>query len=365
MERGRLALLSLWVIPKLGPQSLEVLARAVPGFPAAMLDLKTVDWAHLIDLPPNIRSSLISVKRLAMLGERTLERARKANARIAFVDDPEYPDRLRSVSTAPPLLFYWGNVGAPRRRLAVVGCRQLDTDFGDWITALAAEVAAQGVGIVSGLAFGADSAAHKGALQVGGETFAFLGSALDQIDPGQRSLVGSFLEGQGVLFTELPPHIRANKITFPLRNRLIAGASDAVLVVRAKEKSGSLYTAEAAIRQGRPLFAVPGDVRAPEARGCNLLLRYGRAKACLDPSDVLEVLGVGETETEVARPQVDLKSLSANAVTAYEALAATRRSFEEVLADTALGSGALTSALCELELKGLVIQRPGKRYERV
>ncbi len=365
-ERDRLALLSLWQVPMLGPVALARLAALVPGPPAAVLDLKVEEWVHQIGLPAKIRAQLLRVPRLATLGERVLERARRARMGIAFREDTTYPDQLRETEDAPPVLFYLGTPGPPRRRVALVGSREVDSDFLPWVERLASEVAAGGVGVVSGAAIGVDQAAHRGALAAGGETLAFLGSALDELDSAQRPLVRQFASGAGVLYSELPPRTRASKVTFPRRNRLISGAADATVVVRAREQSGALHTARSAWEQRRPLLAVPGDVRHAFAAGCNRLLVQEGVRACLGAKQIFEAVGVaGETQTRLARQAVDLGSLSPVARTALEAIARDPRTFDQIWEATRLESGTLTSALCELELAGLVVQRPGKLYERI
>ncbi len=365
-KRARLALLSLWAVPTLGPKSLAKLEREFPGAPEVLLDVPPSEWVHRLELAIPVRERLRGVQRLGAIGERVLERARQARMEIAFADEPAYPDRLREIEDAPPLLFYWGTPGPSRRRIAMVGCRHPDTGFEVFVRGLAGDVAAGGVGVVSGGAVGVDQAAHIGALQAGGETLAFVGSALDELDSAQRGLVGPFLDGAGVLYSELPPRVRASKTTFPLRNRLISGASDATLVMRATEKSGSLHTAIAAQRQGRPILAVPGSLDLPEAVGCNRLLSEGGARACYKADHVFRAVGQDSaTKPAPERQAANLKELSPDAQRAFEVLGRAPRSFEQIRAATSIVSGSLTSALCELELVGLVVQRPGKRYERI
>ncbi|WP_194858499.1 DNA-processing protein DprA, partial [Myxococcus sp. AB056] len=199
----------------------------------------------------------------------------------------------------------------------------------------------------------------------GGETWAFLGSALDALDTAQARLLPHFLDRGGVFFSELPPGVRASTTTFPRRNRLISGASDAVLVLRAGKDSGSLYTAEAGRAQGRPVFAMPGDVRQEEAAGCNALLRDGEAAVCLGPDDVWRVLKVDPLAAVPPGTMGSWEDLSAEAKGAFAMLDRVPRSFDEVLVGSTFSPAALASALVELELTGLVIQHPGRLYERI
>jgi DNA processing protein len=247
----------------------------------------------------------------------------------------------------------------------MVGSRHPDQGFLPYARTFARQVAEGGVGIVSGAAMGVDRACHWGAMDAGGETWAFLGSALDELDPAQARLLPHFLERGGVFFSELPPGTRASTTTFPRRNRLISGASDAVLVLRAGAKSGSLYTAQAGRAQGRPVLALPGDVRNEAAEGCNELLRDGHARACLSVGEVWSAVGACPERAVPPGEDSSWTRLSAEARGAYRLLERVPRSFDEVLEGSQLSPAALTSALVELELSGWVVQHPGKLYEKV
>jgi predicted Rossmann fold nucleotide-binding protein DprA/Smf involved in DNA uptake len=217
---------------------------------------------------------------------------------------------------------------------------------------------------VSGAAAGVDRACHLGALDVGGETWAFLGSALDEIDPAQARLVPLILDGGGAVYSELPPGIRASKQTFPRRNRLISGASDAVLVLRAGRNSGARHTVAAARAQGRPLLACPGETWAEAAGLCNLLVARGLARLCIEPLDALRAVGLDGTPAP-AEPGAEMPGLSAAAAQLYQLLDRQPRDIEELEDRAGMDPGGVVSALCELELLGLAMQGPGRRYQRV
>jgi DNA protecting protein DprA len=249
----------------------------------------------------------------------------------------------------------------------MVGSRHPDQGFLPFARRFAQAVAQAGVGIISGAAEGVDRECHQGALNAGAETWAFVGSALDELDRPQAALLPKFLKHGGMFYSELPPGVRANRTTFPRRNRLISGAADAVLVLRAGEQSGALHTARAAVKQERRLLALPGDPYNPSAAGCNQLIRSGEARLCLTPEDAWSALQLNPLRTVKAAAGVpfDLVQLTPNARKAYLLLGRTARSFDEVLQACKIPSAALISALCELELRGLVAQHPGKRYERI
>jgi predicted Rossmann fold nucleotide-binding protein DprA/Smf involved in DNA uptake len=184
------------------------------------------------------------------------------------------------------------------------------------------------------------------------------------VDAGQARLVPPILDGGGAVFSELPPGIRASKQTFPRRNRLISGASDAVLVLRAGEHSGTMHTVAAARDQGRPILACPGEAWAEAARGCNLLVARGLARLCIGPNDALRAVGIDGTPP----PGIEagpMPGMSNAAERVYRLLGREPRPVEELEDGAGLDPGAAVSALCELELLGLAIQVPGRRYQRV
>ncbi len=302
------------------------------------------------------------------LGHCLIERARRARIGMAFPGDAAFPTRLSEIADPPPVLFFRGVPSAPRRRIAMVGSRHPDQGFLPVARRFACEVAKGGVGIISGAAIGVDRECHWGAMDAGAETWAFVGSALDELDPPQAKLLPDVLERGGMFYAEYPPGVRANASTFPRRNRLISGSADAVLVLRAGRHSGALHTAQAALLQRRPLLALPGDANNEAAYGCNGLIRSRNARICLTPEDAWAALQISphaNVKPQEAGVPLDPSSLSGNAQTAYRALDRIPQAFDDILSACQLPSAALISALCELELMGLVVQHPGRRYERV
>ncbi len=361
----REAWLGLWAVPGVGRKTLEALRVATGGL-VGLAEAPVQQWVGALKLPAAVRESLGQVQSVGQLADRVREKAAAAKMTISFIGDANYPSRLAEVADAPPLLFSTGPLGSPRRRVAMVGSRHPDAGFLLTARAFASEVAAGGVGVVSGAAEGVDRACHLGAVDQGQETWAFLGSALDQLDPAQAQLVPHLVAHGAVCFSELPPGVRADRSTFPRRNRLISGASDAVLVLRAGTRSGALYTSSYARAQGRPVLALPGDARNEAATGCNLLIQKGEATLCLGATDVWAAVRAPSPALLPQPMQTELwKEASPDARVAYEALSRSPSDFDQVLAASKLKSGKLSSALCELELMGLVVQHPGKRYEKI
>jgi predicted Rossmann fold nucleotide-binding protein DprA/Smf involved in DNA uptake len=186
------------------------------------------------------------------------------------------------------------------------------------------------------------------------------------VDPAQARLVPLILDGGGAVYSELPPGIRASKQTFPRRNRLISGASDAVLVLRAGEHSGTRHTVAAARDQGRPLLACPGETWAEAAKLCNLLVARGMAQLCTGPRDALRVIGLDGMQVPASEVEArEMPGLSDAAARIYALLGREGCPMEELEDRSGLDPGEAVSALCELELLGLAMQTPGRRYQRV
>src|SRR5262245_28755410 len=206
--------------------------------------------------------------------------------------DPAYPEALRTIVDPPALLWTRGSTASLNAlAVAIVGSRAASPYALSVAEQLAGDLAARGVVIVSGLARGVDSAAHRGALAAGGITIAVLGSGVDVIYPREHAALAAAIDERGAVVSELVPGTPPNPCFFPLRNRIISGLSRAVVVVEANERSGSLITARCALDQGRDVLAVPGNVLTGRNRGAHALLRDG-AKIVESADDILEELGL-------------------------------------------------------------------------
>src|SRR5262249_37723613 len=242
---------------------------------ADLLDTPTRDWVDGFPASDLVRERIRAAGSLRAVADEVRERAARGRMEGLHRGDPGYPERLAEVRDAPPVLFMRGTAGRPRRRLAMVGTRHPEQGFLRHARAFAAAVAGGGAGVVSGAAAGVDRACHLGALDVGGGAWALLGVPPHVGRPAPAAPRPPLPDGGGAVCSELRPGIRASKQTFPRRNRLISGASDAVLVLRAGERSGTRHTVAAARDQGRPILACPGETWAEAATLCNLLVARG------------------------------------------------------------------------------------------
>lgn len=228
-------------------------------------------------------------------------RAASGGMQVIAWNDRRFPAALLTISDMPPALWYRGTLDAlDAPAVAIVGSRAASAVALETAARLAADLAARGVVVVSGLARGVDSAAHRGALRAG-RTIAVLGSGLDRVYPREHTALACEIAAEGLVVSEYPPGTPPLAFHFPLRNRLISGLSRAVVVIEASEQSGSLITAACALEQGRDVMAVPGNVLSGRNRGAHALLRDG-AKIVECADDIVEELGFAPAGARRATP---------------------------------------------------------------
>jgi DNA processing protein len=289
--------------------------------------------------------------------------ARRGIHAIAW-NEPRFPAALLTLPDGPPALWYTGQLDAlDAPAVAIVGSRAASPVAIETATRIATDLACRGVTVVSGLARGVDSAAHRGALQTG-RTAAVLGSGLDRIYPPEHAPLVAEIAARGVVLSEYPPATPPLPMFFPLRNRLISGLSRAVVVIEATEKSGSLITAACALEQGRDVMAVPGNVLSGRSRGAHALIRDG-AKIVECADDIVEeFLGAApgpmshETAVSSISSAVSLDPIVSGMEDgqAYD--------IDGLAALSGLGHVRVLSRLIDLELQGRVRRVGGGRFMR-
>ena len=277
---------------------------------------------------------------------------------------PEYPELLREIPAAPPLIFLRGQLKPiDRWAVAVVGTRRL-TAYGRQVTRdLVAGLVVNGITVVSGLARGIDAVAHRTALEDGGRTIAVMASGIDKVYPPEhRDLAREIVAGRGAIISDYPFGAEPESSHFPARNRLISGLSLGVIVIEAGERSGALITARFALEQNREVFAVPGNIHSPVSVGTNRLIQQG-GKLVMRVEDILEELNL-KMAAEQAVAQVVLPE------TAEEAALISQLSSQPVHVDelgrlTGMPMSLISSTLTMMELKGMVQQVGGMNYIRL
>lgn len=270
-----------------------------------------------------------------------------------------YPSRLEALSDPALLLFVRGDVSAlAAPAVAIVGARAATAYGLDVARRFASELAQAGCVVVSGLAWGIDAAAHRAALEAGGRSVAVQACGIDRVYPAPHRRLAEQIAAAGAVISEFPPGVRPRKAFFPLRNRLISGLSRAVVVVEARERSGSLITARHAASQGVDVFAVPGPIHVPTSAGTHRLLREG-AWLAAEPGDVLSALG-SAAASPVERAMRSLGARERAVLEALERKPATREELARVLE---CAPHDLSLALLELELEGQVVEdRDGRLW---
>lgn len=276
-----------------------------------------------------------------------------------------YPALLKEIPMPPPVLFVLGDPEVLSvRQIAMVGSRNPSPTGEKIAFDMAAQLADAGFAVTSGLALGIDSASHRGALSVAGRTVAVLGTGLDQVYPRSSRALTEEIAATGAVVSEFPLGTPPRAAHFPRRNRIISGVSLGTLVVEAALRSGSLITARLAAEQGRDVFAVPGSIHNPLAKGCHALIQQG-AKLVESVADVLEELGgcgaAPPSPPQQAAPECDLDGASSELLkyVAYEPT-----SVDTLVAATGLSAEHTTALLVMLELNGFVASAPGGCYCR-
>lgn len=291
-------------------------------------------------------------------------RAEAAGIRVIAWNDARFPAGLLMIPDAPPAIWCRGDLDAlAPPAIAIVGSRSASAVALEIAARLAADLAARGVVVVSGLARGVDSAAHRGAI-ARGRTVAVLGCGVDVMYPREHAALARDIETRGVVMSEFPPGTPPLPFHFPLRNRVISGLSSAVVVIEASEQSGSLITAACALDQGRDVMAVPGNVLSGRNRGGHALIRDG-AKIVETADDILEEFG-WNAPPDAAAPGGPTDSIETTCVDPILAVMRGGEAYDlEMLSATAGIDGVgLLPRLLELELQGLVQRVDGGRFMR-
>jgi DNA processing protein len=305
--------------------------------------------------------------------EAEIERAREHGVRILCCLDAEYPPALKTIADPPPCLYVRGRLEpADAVALAIVGARHCTHYGSEQAERFGALASRAGLTVVSGMARGIDSWAHRGALAAGGRTLAVLGCGLSHIYPPDAADLAEKIMASGALLSELPMNVPPDEKNFPRRNRIIAGLSLGVLVVEAAKRSGALITARLANDYNREVFAVPGRLDSPHADGCNALIQSGEAKLVTHFGDILMELGeVGRTlmvtsgeAEETTSPPTAPVSLDDDERGLLAAFDTEPMSINDLVEAAGRTPARVASLLTMLQLKGAVKRVGGEYFER-
>lgn len=354
--------LALHRTPGIGPAAFQRLLSLFPS-PRQLFDLPAAERQELLALPKATAASLTAPDWRSV--ESDLAWGDNDRHHILTLHDPRYPRLLREIPDPPPLLFVRGEAGLlGQPQLAMVGSRnpspggrQLARDF-------ARQIARCGLGVTSGMALGIDAASHQGALGGGGWTVAVLGTGPDLVYPARHRELAGQIVAHGAVVTEFTPGTPPVAANFPRRNRIISGLSLGTLVVEAAPRSGSLITARLATEQGREVFAIPGPIHNPLARGCHALIRQG-AKLVEGIEDILEELGalaafaVDDREGQTAPGESTGAAVTGAHKMLYESMGFEPISIDMLVERCGLTADVVSSMLLTLELQGCVTSTGG------
>ena len=368
------AYLALARIPGIGPARLRTLLDAFGSAVGAQI-APAGAIAGLPGFGPAAANAVRTAGRRG--GDDILRELDRLGARVLLPWDGEFPPLLAEIAEPPAALFVWGDATLlARPAAAIVGSRD-HTSYGATAARLLASGVARAAVVVSGMARGLDAVAHDAALEAGGSTVGVLGNGFGVIYPAANRALYERVSREGCLVTELPPGERPRISTFPRRNRIIAGLAGVTVVVEAAVNSGALITADCALEQGRSVLAVPGPITSPTSEGCNKLIQQG-AKPALCVADILEELGlqISTERPELASgrptpgpcpgaspnptPPPDLTPLQR---TLWDSLVLRPTHVDALVAGAQQSVGNVLTALTELELRGLVDQKPGMMFE--
>ena len=354
-SEGLAAWLRLTLIPGIGGETQRKLLAAF-GLPEAVFAAGRLAVRAVV----GSRADLLFDFDPAEAVDRSMAWANEPGQSILTLADSAYPRALLEITDPPNVLYVRGNPGLLQKRgLGIVGSRNATPQGLQTAEVFAKALAGAGLSIISGLALGIDAAAHRGALAAGGDTIAVIGTGADRLYPARNKELALAIAEHGAIVSEFPLGTPAIAANFPRRNRIISGLSRGVLVVEAAPESGSLITARLAAEQGREVFAIPGSIHSPVARGCHKLIKQG-AKLVETAQDVLEEFG------NFAEPEILPETTSASEENQLlGAIGHDPASLDELVERTGFTAEQLLSELLTLELAGQVATLPGNRYQRL
>ena len=345
--------------PAIGPKRFQKIRDRFEKI-ANFLDLSAPEQMEFLGVKNPENAKLFEAMKAR--GEWILKTCQNKNITIIPIESPVYPALLKRIPDAPFILYVLGNLNYSVKLVGIVGTRHTTPEAEEINMYFSRELSSYGIGIVSGLARGHDGVAQRTALECGNYTAAVLGSGVDLSYPQENEPLYRQIVQKGAVLSEYPPGTRPLKEHFPLRNRIISGLSDAVLVIQAPEKSGALITAEYASAQGRDIYVIPGSLHEKQYAGSNQWIQRG-AKIALTPDDIiLDILGKKAERVRNVEPEAeDSFSPEEKAVLKHIEREA---QFDELLAKTGIPLARLNHLLTTLEIQGHVEQYPGRYYRR-
>jgi DNA processing protein len=356
------AFVALNMLPRIGPVRVRKLLRLF-GTPASVLSARPAELRQVSGLGAEAMDSILHWEKHTKPAEE-IGRAEQLGAKVVTMADAAYPPLLAEIHDPPIVLYVRGELPAAPA-IGVVGTRKPSHYAAECAKKLSYQLAYSGLTVASGLARGIDTAAHQAALAARGKTIAVLGSGLEFLYPPENSeLADKIAAGGGAVITEFPMQTKADRQTFPMRNRIISGLSSGLLVIEAGVTSGALISATQAGEQGRSIYAVPGRLGDPKSIGSNRLIQQG-AKLILSAQDILDDLGLLFPEQPELAPPAPAPGLSETEKIVREAIGDEETALDDIIAKCGLPTPQVSSTLLALEMRRLVKQLPGSRFVKL
>lgn len=347
-------------VPTLGAVTIKRLYEYVGSY-KGIFNIEGKELHRLGLLKPSSVSAFEESKKGKEACDREFDGLIRQNIEFVTPHDAWYPARLYKIYDYPMGIFYKGKLPEEARpTVAVIGARNCTSYGRQMASYLAKELASCGIQIISGLANGIDGAGHLGALEGKGDTYGVLGCGINICYPKENYDLFERIKRRGGILTEFIPNEAPRPCNFPMRNRIISGLSDAILVIEAREKSGSLITANLGLDQGKEIFALPGRVTDPLSAGCNRLISEG-AGVILSPDSVLEYFNLHNGKI-LRVHEKNKNGLAKKEKMVYSCLDLQPKNLEEIVSLSGLSVSECMEALLELELSGLIMQTSHQYY---
>jgi len=356
-------MIALNMVPGLGPRRIAALLEAA-GDTEGIFRLSMSALGRILKDKSGIAACIKDIKGSKAYAEELAYVSGEGIGVVCCLDSL-YPDSLRNIYSPPPLLYYKGDIGQDSAgAVAVVGSRRCSMYGLRMAETISFDLAVRGVTVISGMARGIDSAAHRGALRAGGRTIAVMGSGFRHIYPASAGKLARDISASGAVVTEYPSYTEPSRSTFPRRNRIISGMAGGVLVVEAARKSGAMITVGHALEQGKDVMAVPGHADAHTAGGTNTLIQDG-ARLVSGASDVMDELSISPSSVgDIKVCTRPAGGVPPGGEAVLDALESGHPLYADDLTErTGLGPARLAEVLLRLEMTGRVKALAGRRYE--
>lgn len=352
-------LMAMTFIPGIGPRTAKKLISNL-GSARSFFDVAyklKLSGVHENDLKQS------SLKSYLMRADDELKYNERNQVRIATIDDSDYPLRLKACDDAPIVIYTKGNLNLnSNRMIAVVGTRKA-TSYGNRVCEeIVEELKLQNCSLISGLALGIDSYAHKAAQSRGIQNIGIVAHGLDRLYPANHRSLAAAMEENGGIVSDFPTGTRPDRENFPKRNRIIAGLADAVIVVEAAEKGGALITAELALSYNRDVFAVPGRMGDALSAGCNDLIRKNKAAILTKPSDLSYYMSWEKPKQRIAQTSL-FSTMNEDEQLVASLIRNGSDHMDELMVQSNWTMNKLSTVLLQLEFNGKIKPLPGKRFQ--